>query len=75
VVCQEHQWMKKRLPCPWLRCPNGARGLWIAVGSRKKVVYTRRRIKDEMGPRYDWDKTALNLNDLLGMSDEAEIVF
>lgn len=76
MVCLAHHWTKKRFPCPWLRCPNGARGLWISIGGRKKVVYVRYRTKDEFGPRYDWEKTALNPMDLLATEDETdELVF
>lgn len=64
MICEKHGWDKKRLPCPYLQCPQGARGLWIAVGGRKKTVYVRRRIKDEWGPRFIWEKTDLNPNDL-----------
>jgi hypothetical protein len=75
VKCEAHDWTKKALPCPYLRCPNGARGLWIAVGKRKKVVYVRRRVKDEWGPRYEWEKTDLDPAELLHVEDEEEIVF
>jgi hypothetical protein len=72
VRCEPHGWTKKSLPCPWLRCPNGARGLWIVVGKRKKVVYVRQRDKDEHGPRYWWEKTSCDPNELLRASPEDE---
>jgi hypothetical protein len=76
VICKEHQWMKKNIPCPYLQCPKSARGLWIVIGQQKRVVYVRRRIKDEWGLRFDWEKTSLNPDELLGVEDEEdEIVF
>ena len=75
VICIPHRWTKKTIPCPYLLCPNGARGLWISSGRRKKVVYVRRRIKDELGLRYDWEKTTLNPDELLAQDDEDELVF
>ena len=75
MTCTTHRWMKKSLPCPYLQCPNGARGLWIVVGKSKKVVYVRQRIKDEMGLRYDWERTSYNPSELLAESEEEEICF
>lgn len=72
VICKEHRWEKKKLPCPYLLCPKSARGLWIVVGTRKRVVYVRRRIKDECGPRFDWEATSIDPDDLLGSDDEGE---
>ncbi len=74
VICKNHQWTRKRLPCPYLLCPNGARGLWVSVGKQKMVVYVRRRIKDELGLRYDWEKTSLNPAELLA-PEEDDLVF
>ena len=73
--CPTHQWTKKTLPCPWLRCPNGARGPWITVGTRKKVVYVRRRDKDELGPHYTWEKTSWDPSELLQPEEDEELVF
>jgi len=78
MICTTHAWTKKSLPCPWLRCPNGARGFWISVGKRKKVVYVRRRDKDEIGPRYFWEKTSWDPSELLFArpdDEEGELVF
>lgn len=78
MTCTEHRWTKKALPCPWLRCRNGARGLWIVVGKRKKVVYVRTRTKDEMGPHYNWEKTSWDPSELLlarPEDEDDEIVF
>ena len=78
MICEAHRWTKKSLPCPYLRCRNGARGLWVVAGKRKKVVYVRRRIKDVLGLRYDWEKTSQDPSELLFETpedDEGDIVF
>ena len=72
MICETHRWTKKTLPCPYLRCRHGARGLWVVSGKKKRVVYVRRRIKDEWGLRYDWEKTDLHPGELLGMNPENE---
>lgn len=77
MICTTHGWTTKSLPCPNLRCPNGTRGLWIAVG-KKQTVYIRRRDKDERGPRYFWEKTDLDAGELLHETvddDEEDLVF
>ena len=76
MICKRHRWTKKSLPCPYLRCPNGARGLWIVVGKKKRMVYVRKRIKDEWGLRYDWEKTSRDPNKLLHeVVEEEDIPF
>lgn len=60
---------KRALPCPWLRCPNGARGLWVVV---KAVVYVRRRLKDAWGPLYYWEKTDLDPIEIQHAPDDEE---
>ena len=77
AICTVHRWTKKKLPCPYLRCPKSSRGLWIVIGLRKRVVYVRRRIKDELGLRYDWERTSLNPDELLGaaLGNEEDLVF
>ena len=76
MICEAHHWTRKTLPCPWLRCPNGARGLWIVTGKRKKVVYVRRRDKDVFGPRYYWEKTSWDPHELLhSVPEEEDIPF
>lgn len=72
MICDTHGWTKKSIPCPWLRCPQGARGMWIVIGKHKKTVYVRRRDKDEWGPRYDWEKTSLSPDELLQETPDDE---
>ena len=72
MICMAHRWTKKSLPCPWLRCPNGARGLWCVIGSRKKVVYVRQRDKGALGPLYYWEKTSYDPSELLEAAPENE---
>ena len=71
MICETHRWTKKTLPCPYLRCPKGQPGRWIAVG-KKQVVYVRHRTKDETGPRFNWEKTDLNADELLGVAPDDE---
>ena len=76
MICERHRWKSKTLPCPYLRCPHGVRGSWTVTSKRKKVVHVRRRIKDEWGLRYDWEKTSLSPGELLyDVMEEDEIVF
>lgn len=56
MVCNEHNWTKKTLPCPWLMCPNGTRVHWIRRGKKKVTYYVRVRNKDQHGPNYSWKK-------------------
>ena len=56
AICEKHGWTQKKLPCPWICCPNGVRGAWVGIGKRKVTTYVRARDKDENGPRYYWEK-------------------
>ena len=44
---------KKRLPCPWLKCPRGSDKHVI---TDKCINYVRVRDKTERGPIYSWKK-------------------
>ena len=72
MICETHDWTRKTLPCPFLWCPQGVRSHWTITGKKKKVVYVRRRIKDVLGPRYEWEKTTFVAAELLAGRLEAE---
>lgn len=77
MICEAHQWTKKSLPCPYLRCLKGQPGHWVAIG-KKQVVYVRRRSKTEAGPQFSWEKTDLNADELLGVDlddEEDDLLF
>jgi hypothetical protein len=64
VICEKHGWTKKTLPCPYLCCPNGARGHFTVAGNKTRVVYVRTRDKTEWGPVYNWEKTTIDPNEV-----------